>query len=206
MINENLIINESKWDTRSAKYDDKRYHFFRYLQKKTIDHMDLSEDTNILDLGCGTGWAIRQIASRLNQNGNFWGADISSGMIEKAKINSSGINNISFTKSNAEELPFSDNYFDKIICTNSFHHYPDPVKAVLEVFRVLKSGGTIYILDVTADDFLIRWINRMVQENEKAHVSFYSSIEYRRLFTESGLTYIKSGWLIYPFKIHIAKK
>ncbi|MGD0755155.1 MAG: class I SAM-dependent methyltransferase [Bacteroidales bacterium] len=205
-MNESHQINESKWDRRSQSYDDKRFDYFRFMQKKVISQMDLTENLNILDIGCGTGWAVMYITNLLNQNGNFYGIDISSGMVEKAKTNSERLENVHFIKANAEELPFNDSYFDKIICTNSFHHYPDPTKVMSEINRVLKSNGRIYILDVTADDIFIKWINKKVQNIEQAHVSFYSSRDYQDFFTKSGLKLIKHKRLTYPLKIHIAEK
>jgi len=206
MINEHDKINESKWDRRSQTYDNKRFDYMRLMQKIAISQMELTENINLLDIGCGTGWAVIYIARTVNWKGNFFGIDISDGMIEKAINNSKGFDNINFQKVNAEQIPFQDNFFDKIICTNSFHHYPNPDKVMSEINRVLKLTGRIYILDVTSDDFFIKWVNKKVQNKEPAHVSFHSSFEYKELFLKNGLRLIKSKRITYPLKIHIAEK
>ena len=154
-----------------------------------------------------TGWALRYIADSCRQNGNFYGVDLSPRMIDKANKNSEDHDNLHYIEANAEELPFADNYFDKIICTNSFHHYPDPGKAMWEINRILKRPGRIYILDVTADDLLIKWINRQVKQREPAHVNFYSSKKYDDIFFSSGLYPVNHSRLFfYPLKMHVAEK
>lgn len=208
-INEHNKANEQKWDIRAKTFDKKRFDFFRYMQKSAISMIDLQENTNFLDLGCGTGWAICYVASLLKGQGNFIGIDISKGMIEKAKENALGLENVEFYRASAEELPLEDNCFDNIICTNSFHHYLNPIKALTEANRVLKQKGKIYILDPTADDFFIKWIDRRFLKKEKEHVKLYSTIEYKDMFLQVGLKYIKSKLvytLKYASKVHIAEK
>lgn len=198
--------NENKWDWRSKSYDDKRFNYFRFMQKKAISQITVKDNMTFLDLGCGTGWAVRYVSELTKGNGKYWGIDISGGMVEKAKMNAQGFKHVSFLKTSAEELLFDSDYFNSILCTNSFHHYLHPEKVLKEIFRVLQVKGRIYILDVTCDDWFIRRINRRVQRKEKAHVSFYSTSEYREMFTQSGLRHIKSKMLYYPLKLHIAEK
>jgi ubiquinone/menaquinone biosynthesis C-methylase UbiE len=191
-IEEHTIENEKKWDRRAKSYDDKRFNYFRFMQKKAISQITIADNMSFLDLGCGTGWAVRYVSDWTKGNGKYWGVDISNEMINKAKINSQGFENVNFFKASAEELPFDNNYFDTIICTNSFHHYLHPDIVLKEIFRVLKPDGRIYILDVTSDDKFISRINHNVQKIERAHVSFYSTSEYKEMFTTGGLRYIGS--------------
>jgi ubiquinone/menaquinone biosynthesis C-methylase UbiE len=207
-INEHNKANEQKWDVRARTWDKKGFHYFylRYFQKKVISIANLQKNTNFLDLGCGTGWAVCYAAALLNGWGNFIGIDISEGMIEKAKENASGLKNISFFKASAEELPLENDFFDTIICTNSFHHYWNPIKALAEAYRVLKQKGRVYILDITADDFFTKWIDGRAGKKEKERVKWYSTAEYKSMFSRAGLSYIKSKWIAYPSKVHIAEK
>ncbi len=206
-LNEHNKANEKKWDSWSKTFDNTWAAPFRYLQKKIISIANLQNSVNFLDLGCGTGWAVRYAAGLLTGQGNFVGVDISEGMIAKAKENSSGLTNVKYYKANAEELPVGNDYFDVIICTNSFHHYLNPGKALAEAYRVLKQKGKIYILDPTTDDFITRWIDAPWKKIEKAHVKQYSTDEYKQMFSEAGLKHIKSKTImLYPLKVHIAEK
>ncbi len=198
--------NEKKWDIRARTFDKKKHDYFRLMQKMVISMLDLRENSNFLDLGCGTGWAVCYVCSLLKGRGNFIGIDISKEMVEKAGINAQGLDNIAFYKASSEDLPLKNNYFDYIICTNSFHHYLNPLKALAEVHRVLKPGGKIYILDLTSDNFLIKWIDSHTRKIEKEHVRFYSTAEYKDMFSKSGLNHIKSKTAFFPLKVHTAEK
>ncbi len=159
-------LNEKKWDLRAETFDDKRFNYFRFMQKRLVSILDLKANQHLLDLGCGTGWAVRYAANLVNQRGEFYGIDISSKMIEKAKANSSDYENVHFYQTSAEQLPFENNSFDFIICSNSFHHYFNPAKVLSEVHRVLKSKGRIYILDATADGLIVRMADKWTKKKE----------------------------------------
>jgi ubiquinone/menaquinone biosynthesis C-methylase UbiE len=197
-----------KWDTRAITYDCKRYDYFRFMQRLLLATINFKAPASFLDLGCGTGWAVRYVASKLNGNGIFIGIDLSEGMIEKAVENVGGLPNVEFFRANAEELPFRDGYFDIIVCSNSFHHYPHPEKALKEAQRVLKPTGRISILDITADDFFIRCVDANVRRKEREHIKFYSTKEYEAMMSRVGLIHNGSHVLgvFYPLKVHGGEK
>ena len=127
-------------------------------------------------------------------------------MIERAVENSVGRRTVHFQEASSERLPFADESIDACMCSNSFHHYPDPVAALREMRRVLKPDGGLYILDVTADFFVLRLIDYRVKMTEAEHVRFYSTKEYKRMFSEAGLEYERGKWIAFPEKAHIGKK
>ena len=203
---EHIELNQQKWDSWAKSFDRKIYDFFRFMQKRTISLTALKEKDYFLDIGCGTGWAVRHASRIIKENGKVFGIDLSTKMIEIAKANSLNNQNVFFFQTNAENLPFEDNFFEFIICTNSFHHYLDPLKVLDEVFRVLKKEGEIYILDVTTDGFLAKMLDRGFNKIEQEHVKYYSTKEFKNFYTKANLNYIASK-LILPFvKVHIAKK
>jgi ubiquinone/menaquinone biosynthesis C-methylase UbiE len=178
------------------------------MQRELIALADLRAPADFLDLGCGTGWAVCHAASILKGNGRFVGVDISEGMIAKARSNAVDTANVEFYEASAEQLPFGNDAFDTVICSNSFHHYLHPEEVLKEVRRVLKLNGKIFILDITADDFFIRWIDATVRAREMEHVKFYGTAEYARMFAAAGL---KHPWsrrvkILYPLKVHAGVK
>ena len=95
-------------------------------------------------------------------------------------------------------MPVDSDAFDIILCTNSFHHYQNPEKALGEIFRLLKQRGRFYVMDVTADNWLIRRIDTQVKKRENEHVKFYSTAEFCALFRGVGMSYVSSRTLWPP--------
>jgi ubiquinone/menaquinone biosynthesis C-methylase UbiE len=127
-------------------------------------------------------------------------------MIEKAEANSASHMNVHFRKSNVEELPFEDEFFDFIICSNAFHHFSNPEKTLREAYRVLKPKGRIYILDPTADGLFMKMVDKLAAKLEPSHVKLYSTREYQTLFEKTPLHYINSKIILLTVKVHIAEK
>jgi ubiquinone/menaquinone biosynthesis C-methylase UbiE len=199
-------LNKKKWDRRSENYDEKRFDYFRFMQKRVLYLARIKDNQHFLDIGCGTGWAVRYAAGRVKEDGKAYGIDISPGMIERAKAGSARIQNAFFFQADAEALPLDNDFFDVIICTNSFHHYPDPKQVLTEVDRVLKPGGRIYIMDFTADGVISRMVDRAFRKREPEHVKFYSTREYRQLFSGADLKYVATKTITPPMNVHIAEK
>ncbi|MGB7900958.1 MAG: methyltransferase domain-containing protein [Halobacteriota archaeon] len=78
--------NEELWDSRAETYDT-RFSFTRWTQRKLVSLLQLGDNPYLLDLACGTGWALRYAANRTNGQGEFYGVDNSSKMIAQHKPN-----------------------------------------------------------------------------------------------------------------------
>jgi ubiquinone/menaquinone biosynthesis C-methylase UbiE len=198
-------LNEKLWDLRAQTYD-RYFGFTRWTQKKLISLLPLGKNPYLLDIACGTGWAVRYAASLTRGRGEFYGVDISSGMIKQAEAGSPSYPNVHFCKSKVEKLPFENDFFDFIISSNAFHHFSNPEKALREAHRVLKPKGRIYILDTTADNFFMRMMDVLSRKLEPAHVKLYSTREFHTLFENAGLRYVTSKPAILFLKVHIAQK
>jgi ubiquinone/menaquinone biosynthesis C-methylase UbiE len=199
-------VNEAEWDSRAEKFDDKKYSILRFFQEHLIMKLDLQAGQKVLDLGCGTGWAVRHVANMIKDDGKAYGADLSPKMIVVAKSKSINYDNVYLFNAPARSLPFENDYFDLIICTNAFHHFSEPVRVLKEAYRVLVPRGKIYILDLTADSFIMRMIDKRVKKMDPGHVKFYSTHEFQEFFEQSNLQRVKSTTFTWPMKIHIAQK
>ena len=199
-------LNARKWDMRAETYDERRFNYFRWMQRKVVSLLKLEKGIHFLDIGCGTGYVVRLVNTLLQGEGAFFGIDISPKMIEVAKANAAPFTNTHFVVGNAEILPFDSNTFDVILCTNSFHHYQNPEKALCEIFRILKQHGRFYVMDVTADNWLIRKIDVRVKKRETEHVQFHSTAEFHALFNRVGMSHVSSHALWPPEKLHIGQK
>lgn len=92
----------------------------------------------ILDIGCGTGIASRQLAKR---EAAVTGLDRDSAMIEQAQKEN---DDIEYIIAEAERLPFQDAIFDVVTAFSSFH-WTDHITALQEIKRVLRNNGVVFI-------------------------------------------------------------
>jgi SAM-dependent methyltransferase len=111
---------------------------------------------SILDIGCGGGVDTMVAAIMVGPAGRVVGVDMSSEMVERARQNLSqtNLNNISFIESSGEDLPLPDQDFDVVISSGVFNLIPDKLKALREVFRVMKPGGRIMMADQVLTGYL----------------------------------------------------
>ena len=110
--------------------------------KEIIPHI---KGKKILEVSFGNGYLMTQYA---RDDLNIYGIDYNEKMLEIAsnKMLSKRIS-AKLSKANVEGLPFPDNTFDTVINTMAFTGYPDGDKAMSELKRVLKKGGTLLLVD-----------------------------------------------------------
>ena len=205
---EHVRLNEAKWDNWAESLDGKgwRYEYLRKAEGSLLSMLRWSENVHFLDIGCGTGWALGETAKRAGNEGLFYGVDLSEKMIEQAKKNFAGRENFHFIKANVESIPLEGDFFDVIICTNSFHHYLHPDKALKEMWRLLRQGGSLYILDPTADHWIIKVADKIIGLFEREHVKMYTTNEFRTMFEQTGFCYGDSHAPGIHQKIHSGRK
>lgn len=199
--------NKTKWNDRALNYDKSyKSKFFTTIQSKVIDITGLKPNMTFLDLGCGTGWAVNYAFEKTGGRGTFIGIDISENMIAIAGEKFKDIAAIRFIQSSAENISLSPGSVDRMICTNSFHHYGDPMGVLTNIKKILKTNGLLCLADVTTDSFFAKFLNVLLKKTEKEHVSFYSTKKYKEMFENAGLKF-KTTQAINPIiKIHICEK
>jgi ubiquinone/menaquinone biosynthesis C-methylase UbiE len=101
----------------------------------------------VLDVGCGTGLLLRELARRLPGAAGLTGIDAAAGMIAQASAKAVDPR-LSFVRGVAERLPFGDATFDLVISTTSFDHWADQLAGLTECHRVLAPGGCFVLTDI----------------------------------------------------------
>jgi ubiquinone/menaquinone biosynthesis C-methylase UbiE len=108
-----------------------------------IELLEIESNESVLEVGYGPGLAIQRLA-RLA--GHVAGVDPSSVMAAQARIRNAGkveTGDVELRRGSADSLPLSDNSFDKVMAINSMQVWSNAVAGLLEIRRVLKSGGII---------------------------------------------------------------
>ena len=100
----------------------------------------------ILDVGCGTGYLLRQLAARCPQAAELWGIDAAPTMIEVAAATAAD-DRLHFRTGTAEELRWPAATFDLVVSTTSFDHWVDQQAGLTECARVIVPGGTLVLVD-----------------------------------------------------------
>jgi ubiquinone/menaquinone biosynthesis C-methylase UbiE len=122
------------------------------LNNMMLARSGIGPDSIVLDLGCGNGntpvWLAKQRGCYVT------GVDLSSVRVRNAremasKISPDVASRVAFEKASATNLPFADGLFTHVWSQATIYHVPDKHKALSEVFRVLRDGGTFIFDDLT---------------------------------------------------------
>lgn len=153
-----------------------------------LEEIKKIEFQELLDVGCGTGPMIELLLKEFPDK-SYTGIDLTPRMIEVAQEKK--LNHTRFLVGDSENLPFAENTFDVIVCTNSFHHYPNPQAFMKEASRVLKDGGRLILRDYTSNKIMVWLMNHI--EMPLAHlvghgdVKIHSCEEVRKMCKVAGL-------------------
>jgi SAM-dependent methyltransferase len=109
-----------------------------------LDRMQLQPDDNVLDVGCGAGWLSSLLAEHVPE-GRVIGIDVSDEMIRHARRRNVNLENVMSVVGEAEQIPWDAAFFTHAISVESAYYWPDPARALQEIFRVLREGGSAWI-------------------------------------------------------------
>jgi arsenite methyltransferase len=110
-----------------------------------LDRMHLQPDDNVLDLGCGAGWLSNLLAEQVPE-GRVVGIDVSDEMIRHARRRNARLENVLSVVGEAEQIPWDAGFFTHAISVESAYYWPDPARAAAELLRVLREGGSAWIV------------------------------------------------------------
>ncbi len=159
-----------------------------------LDFMNIKKQSNILDLGTGSGYLAFAIAAKY-PDCNITGLDIVEQALENDRYKSKqqGINNINFVSYNGLLFPFENNSFDYVATRYCLHHFPSINDTFKEINRVLKTGGTLFISDPTPNkDDKDRFVDEYMQMKKDGHIKYYTKDEFVAIAAEAGLVFCDS--------------
>jgi ubiquinone/menaquinone biosynthesis C-methylase UbiE len=116
-----------------------------YFGAALLDTITFKNSAKILDIGCGTGYPLLEIALRFGNDSMVYGIDPWKEATKRLKFKAKimGVKNINIINGNAERLPFEDNYFDLIVSNNGLNNCSDQMEVLRECYRTMKPGGQL---------------------------------------------------------------
>lgn len=189
------------FDRLSVSYEDCRLSgWYKAQAESVLANLNMSGRGALLDVGCGTGWLLRQAAAA-NPDLSGIGVDVSAGMIAAARkaAASEEVATVDFLVGDWETLELSE--IESVIgsrpvslatCVSCLHYFSNPLAALSRIRQVLRPGGRLILVDRAAEASMLTkiWgiVHRRVLQDE---VRFYSTQELVDLLQASGFSQVK---------------
>lgn len=167
------------------------YHGWRFRAVRKM-LADLPRGGKILDVGCGSGFAVEHCVKN-RPDLEVHGVDVASALIQYAKEKRPQFH---FELAKGEELPFSSEMFDAVLSLDTIEHLVDPARALAEARRVLKANGVLVVLVVLEHHPLFRliwwlWMKWKGKVWHGAHLRIFTKESLQKLVEESGFTTVE---------------
>jgi SAM-dependent methyltransferase len=137
----------SEWTAETAEWYAANYGEYA-TNRLAVDAIEVAPDAVVVDVGCGTGSALRRLAPRV-PDGRLIGVEPVPRMLaiarERAAVDPDG-GRIEFVAAPAERLPLEDGVADVVLAFDSIDHWVDRDAGLREVARVLRAGGRLVVV------------------------------------------------------------
>jgi len=138
-----LKIQHSGWNKAATYYDPLWKKQLKSSQDMLLTMAKLQSGEHVLDVACGSGLVTFPVARAIGSSGKIVATDISESMLQiaRGRAKKCPMPHIRFQQMNAETLTFPDKKFDAVLCSLGLMYLPNPLQALREMHRVLKTGG-----------------------------------------------------------------
>jgi ubiquinone/menaquinone biosynthesis C-methylase UbiE len=168
-----------EWATsgKDRGMEDRHWH----TAKHVLARMPVESGDAVLDLGTGSGYALRALRER--GVGRGYGLDGAPEMVRNARTYTDD-DAVGFLVGDFDALPFADDSLDHVFSMEAFYYAADPANTLEEIRRVLKPGGTFYC---AVNYFAESEATHAWQDNIAVEMTLWSREEYREAFRDAGL-------------------
>ncbi len=175
--------------------------FYRAIHKRLLEYVELPKAPNVLDIGCGTGRLLNRVAAAYPDLRGT-GLDFSAEMVRQARRSNRHRPRLIFVQGTSAPLRFANQQFDAVFNTLSFLHYPEPEQVFTEIYRVLRPGGTFYMVDPVNTLASGTW---HIPVSPKG-ITFYGKTVRECMGTQAGFECLKHQYLLGPTLLTIFSK
>lgn len=181
--NDRIIDQFTRW---AQPFAELPIHSEEGGMARTLAAAGIGAEDKVLDVACGPGIVACAVAAHA---AHVTGIDLTPAMIEQARGRQAaqGLSNVDWHVGDATALPFADASFDRVVTRYSFHHLPEPAKALAEMRRVCRPGGRIVVIDATPAPECQAAYDRMETLRDPSHTSALTIGQLRDLGHEAGL-------------------
>lgn len=186
-------INPSLFDDRSRIVKAKKiFSIIKDFSKKDL------KTSICLEVGCSTGINTNYLADFI---GECVGTDIDDKAVHYGFTHRK--QNVHFIVGDAMQLPFSDNFFDLVVCNHVYEHVPDSQVLMREIFRVLKSGGFCYFAagnkySIIEGHYKLPFLSWLPKSIANKYMQFFGK---GTIYYENHLSYFKLKQLVQKFTV-----
>ena len=169
---------------------------------KTVDfrHFELNPGDRLLDLGCGEGRHV--ISAYVEGEITAIGVDLCLKDLQTAQQRAADFvegerpeKSLSLINADGMKLPFADNSFDKIICSEVLEHIPDYQAVLVEIERILKPGGLFCASVPRAWPEKICWaLSDAYHQVEGGHLRIFKASALRKQIQSLGFRFYRRHW------------
>lgn len=166
-----------------------------------LRHVLIEEHFTILDVGCGGGRTIEKLAA-LAANGMVYGVDYAKGSVAASRHKNAQLiqaGRVEIRQASVSQLTFSQDTFDLVTAVETQYYWPDLVKDMQEILRVLKPAGTLLVIAESYQQGAYDKLQRPVMKLLRS--ASLGVDEHRKLFLAAGYTDVQifeeraKGWI-----------
>ena len=163
-------------------------------KNRLIEQARIQAGYKVMDLGCGTG-TLAIMAKQAQPNAEVFGLDADPEMLKVAHLKTARESlDVKFDQGMAFDLPYPDAYFERILSSLVIHHLktPDKEKTARELYRVLKPGGRLHVLDFGKPNTIYgKLLGPFLHKFEEANDNIDGRLPF--IFHEAGLKVQERG-------------